>query len=50
MVLVPDQYAADLYTAEIAPHLQVTGDALMFAHGFNIHFGEINPDPTAWMS
>ncbi len=44
MVLVPDQHAADLYTAEIAPHL-VAGDALMFAHGFNIHFGEIAPDP-----
>ena len=43
MVLVPDQHAADLYTAEIAPHLR-EGDALMFAHGFNIHFGEINPD------
>lgn len=43
MVLVPDQHAADLYTAEIAPHLQ-DGDALMFAHGFNIHFGEIDPD------
>ncbi len=43
MVLVPDQHAADLYHAEIAPHLQ-NGDALMFAHGFNIHFGEISPD------
>ena len=45
MVLVPDQHAADLYTAEIAPHL-AAGDALMFAHGFNIHFGEITPDPS----
>ena len=44
MVLVPDQHAADLYAAEIAPHL-TDGDALMFAHGFNIHFGEIDPDP-----
>ena len=44
MVLVPDQHAADLYAAEIAPHLG-GGDALMFAHGFNIHFGEITPDP-----
>ena len=43
MVLVPDQHAADLYSAEIAPHLR-NGDALMFAHGFNIHFGEIDPD------
>ncbi len=42
MVLVPDQTAADLYATEIAPHLS-PGDALMFAHGFNIHFGEIDP-------
>ena len=44
MILVPDQHAADLYAAEIAPHL-ADGNALLFAHGFNIHFGEITPDP-----
>ena len=42
MVLVPDQTAADLYSTEIAPHLQA-GNALLFAHGFNIHFNEIKP-------
>ena len=42
MLLVPDQYMADLYTAEIEPHLD-KGDTLMFAHGFNIHFGAITP-------
>ncbi len=42
MLLVPDQHMADLYEAEIAPHLQ-EGDALLFAHGFNIHFGAITP-------
>lgn len=42
MLLVPDQYMADLYQAEIADRLN-EGDALMFAHGFNIHFGEITP-------
>ncbi len=42
MVLVPDQTAADLYTAEIAPRLE-PGNALLFAHGFNIHFNEIQP-------
>ena len=42
MILVPDQTAADLYAAEIAPHLDA-GDAVMFAHGFNIHFNEIKP-------
>jgi ketol-acid reductoisomerase len=42
MVLTPDQTMADLYAAEIAPHL-TQGDALFFAHGFNIHFGFIEP-------
>ncbi len=40
MVLVPDQHQAKLYSEAIAPTLQ-TGDALFFAHGFNIHFGYI---------
>jgi ketol-acid reductoisomerase len=40
MMLVPDQHMADLYHRDIAPHLE-PGDALLFAHGFNIHFGEI---------
>ncbi|NOY54745.1 MAG: ketol-acid reductoisomerase [Actinobacteria bacterium] len=42
MLLVPDQLMADLYAAEVAPYLK-PGDALMFAHGFNIHFGFIHP-------
>ena len=42
MLLVPDQYMGDLYRAEIADHL-AANDALMFAHGFNIHFGAIDP-------
>ena len=40
MMLVPDQHAADLYAAEIKPNLE-PGQALFFAHGFNVHFGEI---------
>ena len=40
MMLVPDQHMADIYNDEIAPNLD-PGDALMFAHGFNIHFGAI---------
>jgi len=40
MMLVPDQHMADIYTSEVAPQLD-PGDALMFAHGFNIHFGAI---------
>ncbi|MEX0757238.1 MAG: ketol-acid reductoisomerase [Acidimicrobiia bacterium] len=42
MMLVPDQHMADIYNSEIAPHLD-ENDALMFAHGFNIHFGAITP-------
>lgn len=42
MVLVPDQHAADLYKAEIEQNLSAD-DALLFAHGFNIHFGAIDP-------
>ncbi len=42
MMLVPDQHMSDVYRDDIAPHLK-PGDALFFAHGFNIHFGEIEP-------
>ncbi|MGH8874422.1 MAG: ketol-acid reductoisomerase, partial [Acidimicrobiia bacterium] len=42
MMLVPDQHMASLYEAEVAVNLE-RGDALMFAHGFNIHFGVIKP-------
>lgn len=41
-VLLPDTEQAAVYEAEIAPHLR-TGDALFFAHGFNIRFGLIRP-------
>ncbi|NCC66981.1 MAG: ketol-acid reductoisomerase [Clostridia bacterium] len=42
MMLVPDEKAADIYNAEVAPYLR-EGNALMFAHGFNIHFNLIVP-------
>ena len=42
MVLVPDHVQGDLYKSDIAPHL-TAGKTLMFAHGFNIHFGQIDP-------
>jgi len=44
MVLVPDQIQAELYDDVIAPNLNA-GDMLLFAHGFNIHFGYITPPP-----
>ena len=42
MVLIPDQHQKNVYRAEIAPHLEA-GDTLAFAHGFNIHYGQITP-------
>ncbi len=45
MILLPDTEQAAVYQAEIAPHL-AEGDALLFAHGFNIRFGQIVPPPT----
>ncbi len=41
-LLVPDETQARLYKEEIAEHM-TTGKALMFSHGFNIHFGQIVP-------
>jgi ketol-acid reductoisomerase len=42
MILVPDTGQKSVYDAEIAPNLR-DGQLLMFAHGFNIHFGRIDP-------
>ena len=42
MILVNDEAQADLYRQDIAPNLEA-GNALMFAHGFNIHFKQIVP-------
>ncbi len=45
MVLLPDEVQAKVYREEIAPNLS-EGKALAFAHGFNIHFGQIVPPAT----
>jgi ketol-acid reductoisomerase len=42
MILVSDHIQADLYNNEIKPNLK-QGATLMFAHGFNVHFGFIEP-------
>ncbi|MFY3746244.1 ketol-acid reductoisomerase [Anaeromyxobacter sp. Red801] len=42
MVLIPDQTQKKVYDEEIAPHLS-KGKALLFAHGFNIHFVQVRP-------
>jgi ketol-acid reductoisomerase len=42
MMLIPDQNQADTYNSDIKPGLK-SGNALVFAHGFNIHFNQIEP-------
>ena len=42
IILVPDEKQAKLYREEIEPYLK-DGNALVFAHGFNIHFKQIVP-------
>ncbi|MDU4962168.1 MAG: ketol-acid reductoisomerase [Sporomusaceae bacterium] len=42
MLLLPDEKQASVYREHIAPNLK-PGAALAFAHGFNIHFGQIQP-------
>ena len=45
MILAPDEIQADMYAEEVAPNLEA-GNALGFAHGFNIHFGFIKAPET----
>ncbi|MDD7483222.1 MAG: ketol-acid reductoisomerase [Clostridia bacterium] len=42
MILIPDERQADMYKKDIEPNL-TEGKAIAFAHGFNIHFGQIKP-------
>jgi len=42
MVLIPDEKQAKLYKESIEPNL-TEGKSLLFAHGFNIHYGQIVP-------
>ncbi len=42
--LVPDGAQPELYEREVAPNLD-PGAALLFAHGFNVHYGRIAPPP-----
>ncbi len=48
--LTPDQTQKAIYESEVGPHLGA-GKALVFAHGFNIHYGQITPPPDVdvWM-
>lgn len=42
MILVPDEQQGNMYDTSIAPYIK-KGAYLAFAHGFNIHFGQIVP-------
>ena len=44
MILIPDELQAEVYAREIGPNLSA-GMYLVFAHGFNIHYGQITPPP-----
>ena len=50
MVLLPDEQIAAVYTNDIAPHIK-QGASLAFAHGFNVHYGQVVPreDLVVWM-
>ncbi len=43
-ILLPDEIQGDVYRQHIAQQLQ-PGNILMCSHGFNIHFGQIEPPP-----
>src|ERR687887_2205642 len=44
MILLPDEKQAEVYEAEISDGV-APGNLLLFAHGFSIHFGQIEPGP-----
>ena len=44
MILLPDERQAEIWSSEIADGI-APGNLLMFAHGFSIHFGQIEPPP-----
>ncbi len=50
MVLLPDEQIGTVYTQDIEPNIQ-SGASLVFAHGFNVHYGLVNPraDLDVWM-
>ncbi len=42
LMLIPDVPMAEVYTRHVEPHLR-PGKTLVFAHGYNVHFGRIRP-------
>ena len=50
MMLMPDEHIAAVYQSEVEPNIR-KGAAVAFAHGFNIHYGQVQPraDLDVWM-
>jgi ketol-acid reductoisomerase len=50
MILLPDEQIATVYANDIAPNIR-QGASLAFAHGFNVHYGQVVPreDLDVWM-
>ncbi len=50
MILLPDEQIAAVYDTEVAPNIK-PGASLAFAHGFNVHYGQVVPrdDIDVWM-
>ena len=50
MMLMPDEHIAAVYKGEVEPNIK-KGAAVAFAHGFNIHYGQVQPraDLDVWM-
>ncbi|MDE2502265.1 MAG: ketol-acid reductoisomerase, partial [Burkholderiales bacterium] len=50
MILLPDEQIAAVYAQDIAPNMR-RGASLAFAHGFNVHYGQVVPrdDLDVWM-
>lgn len=44
MILLPDESIADVYNNSVAPYAK-QGAVLAFAHGFNVHYGQVIPRP-----
>jgi ketol-acid reductoisomerase len=42
MMLMPDEHIAAVYASEVEPNIR-KGATLGFAHGFNIHYGQVTP-------
>lgn len=50
MILLPDESIPEVYANDIAPFIK-EGASLVFAHGFNVHYGQVQPraDLDVWM-